>query len=538
MEQLDDDELSARLDAALRAKTIGDLDALIGDLNVATMQDLEAVATTGRTVPAVTPRGVLVRPTRPAAKVIAAIAAATLLVGGGFAVRALVVNDASSPPAVQPAERPQGPAEPVIPGQIVPPASFGTLGVSTGTADALYNAVTLAPDGTRIAVGYTADGPAAPGGTSDTARNAVIAAFGPDGVPLWDTIVGGSGDDEFTAVAVTPHGDLIAVGHTSSPDGDFPVSHGPGRTDGVVASFAPDGTLQWAHTYGGGKDDYFQDVVVDAEGNIVVAGSSWSQDGDFPTRSATGADYDAVVAMMSATGELTWGRTYGGRGHDGFASLALTPDGRLAAAGYTAGVDGDFPAPNADGQTRDAVVAGLDDDGNLLWQHVLGGSSQDEFASVAVDADGRVMAVGSASALNGDFGHGTDAVYAAAALFSPAGEPIWVRSWGGPGQSAFWDVTAGDEGFIAVGNTNATSGDFASRHGSSDDGLLARVTPAGDLTGWSTWGGSGGESFRAIVMADARAAIAVGFTSSSTWEGDFPPNTAGSGGLLAQFGLT
>jgi hypothetical protein len=90
-EQLNDDELSARLDQALNAKTMGDLSELTDDLNFAALD----TAPTTLPVP-VGRRTAPVRPSRPTdpvrhrtARIVATVAAAAaLLIGGGVGVTA------------------------------------------------------------------------------------------------------------------------------------------------------------------------------------------------------------------------------------------------------------------------------------------------------------------------------------------------------------------------------------------------------------------------------------------------------------------
>ena len=106
VEQLDDDELSSRLNAALKAKTLGDLDALTADLNFATMDDrvpAVADAIAKQVVPAAT------RQPRRVGRVarIVATAAAVLVVAaaGGVAVWQSLADQAPVPAVAQGLDR-------------------------------------------------------------------------------------------------------------------------------------------------------------------------------------------------------------------------------------------------------------------------------------------------------------------------------------------------------------------------------------------------------------------------------------------------
>ena len=77
----------------------------------------------------------------------------------------------------------------------------------------------MAPSGTLVAVGFTTSGP-------DLNRDAYIATFAPDGTPGWHATFGGSGADDFDAVAIKDDGTIVAGGDTCSPDGDMPTKDG------------------------------------------------------------------------------------------------------------------------------------------------------------------------------------------------------------------------------------------------------------------------------------------------------------------------
>jgi hypothetical protein len=99
-------------------------------------------------------------------------------------------------------------------------------------------------------------------------------------------------------VAVTPDGGLAATGYTSSGDGDF----GPakGEEDAVVARFRPDGKHQWTKTLGGTGDDWFSAVAVTPDGGLAATGGTRSGGGDFgPAKGGS----DAVVARFGPDGE-------------------------------------------------------------------------------------------------------------------------------------------------------------------------------------------------------------------------------------------
>ncbi|MCL2316724.1 MAG: PQQ-binding-like beta-propeller repeat protein, partial [Actinomycetia bacterium] len=451
------------------------------------------------------------------------VAAVALVVTGGILVFNRTTADAPPAPAGQPAgQAPEGN------GGVPPPAAVGNLTTINWSAtfgdagDNWFAGVALAPDGARIAVGYTSDAPAADGDMYGVHRNAAIAAYAADGSLWWSKTLGGRGHDEFTDVAVRSDGTIVAVGYTDSTDGDFTQNGNVLTSSGVVAAFSPEGTVLWSRTLGPGEN-YVTAVAFTDDGSIVVAGG-----------------FNAFLVKLSPTGTPVWDRTYSGSGQSAFNGLALAPNGDIVVAGSTQSADGDFPAKNvsADPNIRDALVARLDADGNPLWRQVQGGSGGDEFSAVAIGPDGTVVAAGFGFGRDGDFTPGTgpgDYFCAALSSFAPDGTPLWAHGFGGPGMSGFWSVVIWPDGrIIAGGNTNISSGDFAIRHDSSDEALLARVSADGRLQDYGTWGGSVAVSdLKDLVFVPSGEIVAVGYTSAT--DGDFPAAQSAYAALVVDF---
>jgi outer membrane protein assembly factor BamB len=175
---------------------------------------------------------------------------------------------------------------------------------------------------------------------------------------LYPKTLGGLSQDEFGAVAAAADGGAIAAGFTDSGDGDFgPVK---GEADAVVARFGPDGELVWSNAPGGTGWDQFNAVAAAADGGAIAAGFTDSGDGDFgPVK----GEADAGVARFGPDGELVWSKTLGGTGWDQFRAVAAAADGGAIAAGFTGSWDGDGDFGPVKG-AADAVVArfGPDDE--------------------------------------------------------------------------------------------------------------------------------------------------------------------------------
>ena len=286
-----------------------------------------------------------------------------------------------------------------------------------GTGHSEFEAVAVAPDGSIIAVGKT-DSKNGEFPRRHAGQDALIVKFSSGGEIVWAKTMGGAGKDAFHAVAVAADGSIFAAGDTSSVKGDFPMRHG-GKSDAVVVKLAGDGAIVWSKTYGGSGDDTFSSLAMLADGDMVVAGSTTSPNGDVPV---SHGGCDAMAATLSGDGSIVWSKTYGGSGNDSFSSVAPSPDGSLVVVGQSDSPDGDFPSLH---QAANAVIAQLSADGALSWGFAYGGSGGDQFNGVVLTPSsqdwqglGSVIAVGSSSSADGDF-----AAYRAGGMGASTGNP-------------------------------------------------------------------------------------------------------------------
>jgi uncharacterized delta-60 repeat protein len=142
--------------------------------------------------------------------------------------------------------------------------------------------------------------------------------------------------DQASALALQPDGKLIAAG----------ISYNGSDRDFALVRYNPNGSLDTSFN-GTGKvttaigpgDDWAEAVALQPDGKLVVAGYSWN-----------GSDYDLALVRYNPNGSLD--TSFNGTGKvttaigpasDGADALALQPDGKLVAAGFSwNGSDWDF----------------------------------------------------------------------------------------------------------------------------------------------------------------------------------------------------
>jgi hypothetical protein len=139
---------------------------------------------------------------------------------------------------------------------------------------------------------------------------------------LWSTFLGFGLADYGTAIVLDSSGHFVITGSTESPS--FPTTSGAydrtynGMRDVFVSKLSPSGDdLVWSTFIGGDDWDDAWALDLDAEGDAVVTGSTWSW--DFPTtefafdQSHSQRFDDVFVAKLSLSGnELLWSTFLGG----------------------------------------------------------------------------------------------------------------------------------------------------------------------------------------------------------------------------------
>lgn len=157
------------------------------------------------------------------------------------------------------------------------------------------------------------------------------------------TCLGGSSDDEATAIAVEPDGQLYVTGSTRSDD--FPsvgsVSTHSGGSDAFVTKL--DGSfITYSRLLGGEGDDVANAIAVDPAHTVWITGSTRSS--TFPTVAAvqeTLAGYtDAFVTRVNAAGSsLIFSSYYGGANEIDEGTAIAVGEGTVFVAGVTAASD-------------------------------------------------------------------------------------------------------------------------------------------------------------------------------------------------------
>jgi hypothetical protein len=171
---------------------------------------------------------------------------------------------------------------------------YSTYLAGTGSDRGVAIAIDVPSNPNAYVTGRVAstDFPTTPGAfqttkTSTSSHAAFVTKLDPTGSALvYSTYLGGTGDDEGTAVAADTSGSAYVIGEASSTD--FPTTANAlqatlaGPTDAFVTKLDPSGSALAYSTYlGGAGDETSTGLAIDAFGSAYVTGVTTST--DFPT---------------------------------------------------------------------------------------------------------------------------------------------------------------------------------------------------------------------------------------------------------------
>lgn len=184
---------------------------------------------------------------------------------------------------------------------------------------------------------------------------------------VWQKWYGGSGVDIANDVLLTADGGMIVVGTTGSNDGDVTGNHG--GNDGWVIKLDASGNKQWQRCVGGSAEDKLT-TITKCTGGYLCVGYTKSNDGDISNLHTQPAYYgDCWVVKLSDSGIVLWSKAFGGSSEDYAKSCIETSDGNYVIVGNSYSVDGDVHSDPTNNSV--AWVFKLNPAGDIIWENSL-----------------------------------------------------------------------------------------------------------------------------------------------------------------------
>ncbi|HYV95512.1 MAG TPA: T9SS type A sorting domain-containing protein [Chitinophagales bacterium] len=304
-------------------------------------------------------------------------------------------------------------------------------------------------------------------------------------------------------------------------------------------------SIEWQKCLGGSGGDYATSVKETFDGGFIVAGGTYSNDGDV-SGLHTSNIYDCVpdywIVKLDSSGNIEWQNCLGGTIVDIAWSIQQTIDSGFIVAGTTNSGDGDVSGnhgvyyyyyDSTYGYTyydstyaADYWIVKLNSSGNIQWQKCLGGTNYEYAYSIKQTIDHGFILAGSSRSDDGDVSghHGPSGQYPDYWIvkLDSSGNIQWQRSLGGTGSDeAFGVDQSTDGGFIVAGYTTSNDGDVSGYHGNIDYWIV-KLDSGGNIQWQKCLGGSGLDKSNSIQQTFDHGFIVLGYSFSD--DGDVSGN--------------
>ncbi len=341
------------------------------------------------------------------------------------------------------------------------------------------------PDSGYVVAGYTS-------GASDF--DVYLVRLDRVGNVLWSYSYNIGGNDYAYSLDIAADGGFIITGKTQNNNNCI-------RDDVFLLKTNNVGTLLWTMTYGGSGDEEGACVQTTSDGGFIVSGR---------TNSFGAGDYDAFLLKTTSLGAVTWWKSYGWTGIEGFKSVQQTTDGGYITAGSTSSITGNYQSwlvkVNSTGVTTwsrnfggtgtegiwsvrqtndggyitagtetsytttpDALMVKFNNAGTFLWGRTYEFTSNwDEFLSVKETCTGELIFSGYCQGL------GFTGLNGYVLKTTNVGAKIWSRAYGGTtGGEFLWEIIPTSDGGYATAGQSSMTGGFG-----SDDVYVVKMESA------------------------------------------------------------
>lgn len=216
----------------------------------------------------------------------------------------------------------------------------------------------------------------------------------------WQKSLGGSGQDLLKVVVLTNEGGFLLAGFSNSNEGLDKKENSRGQSDFWIIKLNAKGGEEWQKTIGGSGQDDLTAVVRTRDGGFVVGGSSASGvSGEKTTPHYGGLDY--WIMKLDKDGKIVWQQSFGGKYNDELRSITPTEDGGFLLGGSSNSPESNTKTQKHLGES-DYWIIKLDKDGNEQWQKTIGSTGDDQLYVVHTTKDGHYLLAGNSNSEPGE----------------------------------------------------------------------------------------------------------------------------------------
>lgn len=223
--------------------------------------------------------------------------------------------------------------------------------------------------------------------------------------------------------------------------------------------------VEWSQTYGGSGNEVANAIQQTFDGGFIIAGYTDSRDGDVKTNKGR---KDFWILKIDNQGQVLWDKVYGGSKNEEAKDTLRTTDSGYIVTGWTNSSDGDVSGNYS--SWKDVWIVKLDKYGNLAWTRSYGGSLQDIAYQVIPVPGGAYLAGGSSASENGNVTKHYGSIwiedYWLVKMDSVNGALIWEKNLGGTDVDILYDLALTFGGnYLLVGASQSVDKDVTGHHG-------------------------------------------------------------------------
>jgi hypothetical protein len=336
------------------------------------------------------------------------------------------------------------------------------------------------------------------------------------GNPGWQKSFGGSQNDFICKEMQSSDGNYFLLGSSQSSDGDLTLNKG--GSDLWLLKINTSGDIIWQKTYGGSSNDKGNNLIEMSNGKLMIIGETESADGDITSNHGLN---DIWLLCLNPDGSLNWQKTYGGSNDDYGQAMDETDSSMFILAGHTYSDDGDIITHYGQTDKCDYFAMKIDSTGNLKWAKNFGGNENDNLSGMCTTYDGFLL-YGNSNSDNGNITGCHGLIDGWMIKINPCGGVQWQKSVGGSGDDYISGIIQREDSYLCLaGTTYSSDGDIALNKGESDCWLLL-LDPSGPLQWSTTFGGSMSDITSSVAMIDDANTVIGASTYSS--DGDITNN--------------
>ena len=392
-------------------------------------------------------------------------------------------------------------------------------------------------------------GPGVTNLTSNGGSDWFIQKLDPNGNLLWVQSFGSAQDDYCYSIKTDASGNVYTTGYYWGTV-DFDANAGTtnltaiGQNDVFIQKIDPNGNLIWAKSFGGALWDFGISIDIDLSGNVFTTGY-YTGTVDFDpgagvlNLSVVGSA-DVFVQKLDSNGDFLWAKSFGGSGDDNPESIHIDSNGDIYITGHYSSTSVDFD-PNA-GTTIlplignvDVFIEKLDQNGDLVWAKVFGGSGIDYGYSIITDQSGNVYTTGYFLS-SVDFDPNAGVTNASSNGFADvflqkldqSGNFTWVKTFGSANSEMGRSIDVDVNGNIYITGDFMGPTDFDPGAGTTiltsnggTDAFVQKLDSNGDFAWARSFGGANHDFGRSISVDANDNVFTLGDFSGTA---DFDPN--------------